>query len=209
MCTDDWSVSCSLISLLTFCCTNIYASIKDDLASDRSLFKTELYRALQLLNHIQNLPAELHLASRLLMQHLPALRLERDKLLPTQLLVTLGALTTALPSMQPIFLSLAMLRAQNRNALQTTTFPHRLTELQSTVICLLQEHKNHALLPQFLKKKAFPPEMIAVMEQHLHNANTGRSIMKKLMVWFPVFLICYMLRGMKLLSAIFYMVFQA
>ncbi|MDQ5941147.1 MAG: mismatch repair protein MutS, partial [Candidatus Dependentiae bacterium] len=36
---------------------NIYANIKDDLANDRSLFKTELYRALQLLVHIKQMPS--------------------------------------------------------------------------------------------------------------------------------------------------------
>ncbi|MDQ5890578.1 MAG: mismatch repair protein MutS [Candidatus Dependentiae bacterium] len=36
---------------------NIYANIKDDLANNRSLFKTELYRALQLLEQIKRLPA--------------------------------------------------------------------------------------------------------------------------------------------------------
>ncbi len=35
---------------------NIYANIKDDLANNRSLFKTELYRALQLLNQIKTMP---------------------------------------------------------------------------------------------------------------------------------------------------------
>lgn len=35
---------------------NVYANIKDDLANDRSLFKTELFRALQLLEFIKKLP---------------------------------------------------------------------------------------------------------------------------------------------------------
>lgn len=39
-----------------FSCINLYANIKDDLANDRSLFKTELYRAVQLLDYIKNLP---------------------------------------------------------------------------------------------------------------------------------------------------------
>lgn len=39
-----------------FSMINIYAKIKDDLANKRSLFKTELYRVLQLLDHIKSLP---------------------------------------------------------------------------------------------------------------------------------------------------------
>jgi len=39
-----------------FSCINVYANITDDLANNRSLFKTELYRSLQLLKHIQKLP---------------------------------------------------------------------------------------------------------------------------------------------------------
>ena len=40
-----------------FASINMYANIKDDIASGRSLFKTELYRAVQLLNYIKQLPA--------------------------------------------------------------------------------------------------------------------------------------------------------
>ncbi|MGD1997823.1 MAG: hypothetical protein PVJ92_02815, partial [Candidatus Dependentiae bacterium] len=42
--------------LTPFASINMYANIKDDIASGRSLFKTELYRAVQLLEYIKQLP---------------------------------------------------------------------------------------------------------------------------------------------------------
>lgn len=146
---------------------NIYANIKDDLASGRSLFKTELYRALQLLDQIKQMPAG-YFSFTIADATFTGTEAGAGQAAAYAVARYLGKLHNSVALHATNFISLSILGTQDPQTFANYSLP---THLNGTTKESSYELTKGFLNPQhataIFKEEKLPTQMIAEMEKQI------------------------------------------
>ncbi len=145
---------------------NIYANIKDDLANDRSLFKTELYRALQLFNHIKQMPAG-HFSFTIADATFTGTEAGAGQAAAYAVARYLGELPNSIALHATNFLSLSILGRQNSLQFSNYILPSAFDGKTVQTYTLTPGVQSPQLSTTIFKEEKLPSAMIAEMEAQL------------------------------------------
>jgi DNA mismatch repair ATPase MutS len=146
---------------------NIYANIKDDLASGRSLFRTELYRAQQLLDQIKRMPAG-YFSFTIADATFTGTEAGAGQAAAYAVARFLGNMPQSVALHATNFVSLSILGMQNPTTFANYNLPTKLTgDAKQSSYALTQGFVDPAHATAIFREEKLPTAMIAEMEKHL------------------------------------------
>lgn len=145
---------------------NIYANIKDDLANNRSLFKTELYRALQLLDQIKSMPAGAF-SFTIADATFTGTEAGAGQAAAYAIARHLGKMNNSVALHATNFLSLAILGTQEPKEFQTFYLPSYFNGKAHQTYTLTRGTQNSKLSTSIFSEEELPEAMITTMNRHL------------------------------------------
>ena len=161
--------SSSLTTLTPFASINAYASIKDDIANEQSLFKKELYRAVQLLEYIGQLPAG-SFSFTTADATFTGTEASVGKAAAYAVARYLGTQPNNIALHATNFLSMSMLDTQNPACFSTSYLPTDFTDGKAAHSYRLQTGQEEATpSTAIFHEEEFPETMIHTMEHVLAN----------------------------------------
>ena len=151
-----------------FAMINIYSNIKDDLAHDRSLFKTELHRALTLVDAIKNLPPDSYSFS-ITDTTFSGTEAGAGQAAAYAVARYLGKLPSSIMVSATNFASLSLLEEHEPTCFTNYHLPSITTEDGHTkhLYTLQKGTQSPHLASAIFTEESLPEEMIAVMEKAL------------------------------------------
>lgn len=161
-------------NITPFAAINVYANIKDDIANDRSLFKTELFRALQLLNHIKNLPKGRHSFS-IADATFTGTEAGAGQAAAYAVARYLGDLDNSIALHATNFLSLSRLGKENPNQFINYFLPSFYNDKTEHSYLLTPGTQEPLLSTAIFKEEKLPAEMLDIMEHELSKFNMLRK----------------------------------
>lgn len=147
---------------------HVYANIKDDLANDRSLFKTELYRALQLLEQIKKMPQH-HFSFTVADATFTGTEAGAGQAAAYAVARYLGELQNSISLHATNFLSLSILGAQDPARFTNYILPSIFDGKTVQTYKLTPGIQSHKLSTTIFKEEGLPAAMVAEIEKQLAN----------------------------------------
>jgi len=145
---------------------NIYANIKDDLANNRSLFKTELYRALQLIDQIKSMPAG-SFSFTIADATFTGTEAGAGQAAAYAIARHLGKMHNSIALHATNFLSLAILGKQEPQNFQTFYLPTNFNGKAQQTYLLTRGTQTSRLSTSIFSEEELPIDIINSMERHL------------------------------------------
>lgn len=167
-------VPAQFCNITPFAAINVYANVKDDIANDRSLFKTELFRALQLLTHIKNLPQG-QFSFSIADATFTGTEAGAGQAAAYAVARYLGNLDNSVALHATNFLSLSRLGKENPQKFTNYFLPSFYNDRTEHSYILTPGTQEPLLSTAIFKEEKLPQNMIDIMEQELSKFNMLRK----------------------------------